>query len=169
MPQLDTRMTKSATASRSAKAAPNLAVYDLDQQIGFRLRLAMQRHTDIFFKNMIFGLTQPQFATLARLLHNGPCSQNDLGRSVALDSASIVGVVSRLKARKLVSVNKDKLDRRRAVIDLTATGRSIVKKAIAKGIIANELTLAALTADERRSLIDLLAKVAVGGDNPTEG
>jgi MarR family transcriptional regulator, lower aerobic nicotinate degradation pathway regulator len=157
-------MARNSAAPRAAKASPEFAVYDLDDQIGFRLRLAMQRHTDIFFKNMVFGLTQPQFATLARLLSSGPCSQNDLGRTVALDSASMVGVISRLKARKLVSVSKDKQDRRRAVIDLTATGRSVVLKAIAKGIVANDLTLAALSPDERKALIEFLRKVAIGDE-----
>jgi MarR family transcriptional regulator, lower aerobic nicotinate degradation pathway regulator len=158
-------MTRSAAVPRSTKAVPEIAAYNLDQQIGFRLRLAMQRHTDIFFKNMVFGLTQPQFATLARLLASGACSQNDLGRSVALDSASMVGVVSRLKARKLVSVSKDKQDRRRAVINLTTTGRSVVRKAIAKGVLANDLTLAALSIENRKILIDLLKEVAAGDES----
>jgi MarR family transcriptional regulator, lower aerobic nicotinate degradation pathway regulator len=128
--------------------------YHLDQQIGFRLRLAMQRHTDIFFKNMVFGLTQPQFAALARLYTTGACSQNHLGRSIGLDSASIVGVVSRLKARKLISVSKDKEDRRRIII----------AKAIQKGALANELTLAPLTNEQRKTLIALLGQIAPSDD-----
>ena len=138
--------------------------YHLDQQIGFRLRLAMQRHTDIFFKNMVFGLTQPQFAALARLYTTGACSQNHLGRSIGLDSASIVGVVSRLKARKLISVSKDKEDRRRIVIGLTASGRIIIAKAIQKGALANELTLAPLTNEQRKTLIALLGQIAPSDD-----
>lgn len=134
--------------------------YDIDEQIGFRLRLAMQRHTDLFFKNMVFGLTQHQLAALARLLETGPCSQNHLGRLISLDSASMVGVISRLKARGLISVVKDKKDRRRALINLTASGRTVVKKAIVRGIAANELTLAPLSDRERRTLIGLLKKLA---------
>jgi len=155
---------KSAKISLRSTGAPGS--YDLDEQIGFRLRLAMQRHTDIFFKNMAFGLTQPQFAALARLNATGPCSQNHLGRSVALDSASIVGVVSRLKARKLISVSKDKEDRRRIVIDLTASGRVIINSAIQKGALANELTLAPLTNEERKKLICLLKKIAAWEEIP---
>jgi MarR family transcriptional regulator, lower aerobic nicotinate degradation pathway regulator len=157
--------------SKAARLLPREKVdspeaYDLDRQIGFRLRLAMQRHTDIFFKNMAFGLTQPQFAALARLYTTGACSQNHLGRSVALDSASIVGVVSRLKSRKLISTSKDKEDRRRIVIELTASGRATIVKAIEKGILANELTLAPLTNEQRKILINLLSKIAPSEDVP---
>jgi MarR family transcriptional regulator, lower aerobic nicotinate degradation pathway regulator len=152
---------KSKTARLVPERTKDLSqTYNLDQQIGFRLRLAMQRHTELFFKNMVFNLTQPQFAALARLYRAGPCSQNHLGRSIALDSASIVGVVSRLKSRKLISASKDKEDRRRIVIDLTAGGRAIIAEAIKKGSLANELTLAPLTSAERKTLIDLLGKIA---------
>lgn len=154
--------------TKAAKLTPEKSdasgAYNLDQQIGFRLRLAMQRHTDLFFKNMVFGLTQPQFAALARLYTTGACSQNHLGRSIGLDSASIVGVVSRLKARKLISVSKDKEDRRRIVIDLTASGRAIIVKAIQKGSLANELTLAPLTNEQRKTLISLLGQIAPSED-----
>jgi DNA-binding MarR family transcriptional regulator len=154
--------TKATKLAHEKSGLPG--AYNLDQQIGFRLRLAMQRHTDIFFKNMVFGLTQPQFAALARLYTAGACSQNHLGRSIALDSASIVGVVSRLKARKLISVSKDKEDRRRIVIDLTASGSIIIAKAIQKGSLANELTLAPLTNEQRKTLIGLLSQIAPSED-----
>ena len=121
--------------------AGNASSYDLDNQIGFRLRLAMQKHTDIFFKNMDVGLTQAQFAAMARLQTTGACSQNKLGRSVGLDTASMVGVIRRLKARKLISIVKNKEDRRRVIIDLTASGRALVVKAIEMGTKANEQTL----------------------------
>ena len=42
--------------------------YVLDEQVGFLMRVAMQRHTAIFMSRMIAGLTQMQFAALAKLL-----------------------------------------------------------------------------------------------------
>ena len=41
--------------------------YVLDEQIGFLLRVAMQNHTAIFTSQMVEGLTQTQFASLAKL------------------------------------------------------------------------------------------------------
>jgi DNA-binding MarR family transcriptional regulator len=142
--------------------AGNASSYDLDNQIGFRLRLAMQKHTDIFFKNMDVGLTQAQFAAMARLQTTGACSQNKLGRSVGLDTASMVGVIRRLKARKLISIVKNKEDRRRVIIDLTASGRALVVKAIEMGTKANEQTLSPLTLAQRKQLISLLSLLVAG-------
>jgi len=149
--------------------AENASSYDLDNQVGFRLRLAMQKHTDIFFKNMDLGLTQAQFATMARLQATGACSQNQLGRSVGLDTASMVGVIRRLKARKLISIIKNKEDRRRVIIDLTASGDALIQKAIKMGVRANEQTLAPLTPSQRKQLISLLGLlVSSDEDTPEE-
>ena len=70
--------------------------YVLDEQVGFLMRVAMQRHTSIFTSRMIEALTQTQFAALAKLYEVGPCSQNHLGRLIYLDAATIKGVVDRL-------------------------------------------------------------------------
>lgn len=147
---------KRAKASGSGKSVKG---YDLDRQVGYRLRLAMQRHTEIFFETMDYGLTQPQFAALARLHMTGPCSQNELGRMVALDSATIVGVVSRLETRGLVCGVRSLEDRRRVIISLTDEGRKLIKNALAAGMKANELTLAPLSQDEQEQLIALLQKL----------
>src|SRR3569833_3756964 len=53
--------------------------YQLDEQAGFLMRVAMQRHTSIFTAHMVEGLTQTQFAALAKLHEVGACSQNHLG------------------------------------------------------------------------------------------
>ena len=91
----------------------------LDEQVGFLLRVAMQRHTAIFMSQMIAGLTQTQFAALAKLHEVGPCSQNHLGRLIYLDAATIKGVVDRLAARRLITTLADPHDRRRRAIALT--------------------------------------------------
>lgn len=134
--------------------------YALDEQIGFRLRLAMQRHTAIFFSHMDMGLTQTQFAVLARLWESGKCSQNELGRSAAIDSATILGVVQRLQSAGLVATEPHPSDRRRHLVSLTAQGRKAVDAAIAKAQQSNAETLAPLTAEEQSVLIDLLGKLS---------
>tara|TARA_R110002072_G_scaffold44884_19_gene125216 strand:- start:228 stop:674 length:447 start_codon:yes stop_codon:yes gene_type:complete len=134
--------------------------YALDEQIGFRLRLALQRHTAIFFAHMDLGLTQTQFAVLARLWESGECSQNELGRSAAIDSATIWGVVQRLQAAGLVATKPHPSDKRRRMVSLTTLGRTTMETAIAKAQRSNEETLAPLTAAERKSLIALLSKLS---------
>lgn len=89
------RREKLKIVAPSADAAGH-DYYVLDEQIGFLLRVAMQRHTSIFTGRMVEGLTQTQFAALAKLYEVGPCSQNQLGRLIYLDAATIKGVVDRL-------------------------------------------------------------------------
>ena len=67
---------------RKAPPSPARKRYVLNEQVGFLLRVAMQRHTTIFTSRMIEELTQTQFAALAKLLEAGPCSQNHLGRLI---------------------------------------------------------------------------------------
>src|SRR6202790_1335114 len=104
--------------------------YVLDEQVGFLMRVAMQRHTTIFMSHMVDGLTQPQFAALAKLLDVGPCSQNHLGRLIYLDAATIKGVIDRLGLRGFVTTGSDPNDRRRRAVSLTEKGAHIMEAAI---------------------------------------
>ena len=134
--------------------------YVLDEQIGFLLRVAMQRHTSIFTSRMIEGLTQTQFAALSKLHEVGPCSQNHLGRLIFLDAATIKGVVDRLGARGFVTALNDPKDRRRRAVALTERGRQVTEAAIKVAAEITAATLAPLTADEQRTLARLLKKLA---------
>ena len=78
------------------------AAYVLDDQIGFLMRKAQQRHLALFAALMVEGLTAQQFATLAKLAEIGPSSQNALGRATAMDNSTMNGVVGRLRERGLV-------------------------------------------------------------------
>ena len=134
--------------------------YMLDEQVGFQLRVAMQRHTSIFMARMIEGLTQTQFAALAKLCEVGPCSQDHLGRLIYLDAATIKGVVDRLAGRGFVTALHDPKDRRRRAVTLTERGRKVTETA---QLVAAEIaaaTLAALTEEERRLVMRLLKKLA---------
>src|SRR5580693_7661554 len=116
--------------SKPKALSPLRKRYVLNEQVGFLLRVAMQRHTAIFTGRMVEELTQTQFAALAKLLEAGPCSQNHLGRLIYLDAATIKGVVDRLRARGLVSTAGDAKDRRRRAVALTPAGRRVTAAAI---------------------------------------
>jgi len=146
------------TAGRKLAVVEDDRTYRLDGQIGFLLRKANQRHVAIFAKH-ISDLTPPQFATLAKLDEVGPTSQNQLGAMVAMDAATIKGVIDRLKARKLVGLTPDREDRRRVVVSLTEEGRSIVGGLLAAAATITEETLAPLNGREAATLLRLLAKL----------
>ncbi len=133
--------------------------YVLDEQAGFLMRVAMQRHTSIFMSRMIEGLTQTQFAALAKLHEVGPCSQNHLGRLIYLDAATIKGVVDRLHLRGFVTALNDLKDRRRRAVALTERGRQVTEAAMLVAAEITAATLAPLTADEQRTVAKLLRKL----------
>jgi len=133
--------------------------YVLDDQVGFLMRVAMQRHTSIFTSRMIEGLTQTQFAALAKLYEVGPCSQNHLGRLIYLDAATIKGVVDRLHLRGFVTALSDPKDRRRRAVALTERGRQATEAAMLVAAEITASTLTQLTADEQRQVTRLLRKL----------
>lgn len=144
---------------RPATVATPANDYALDDQPGFLLRVALKTHTAFLTARMIEGLTAPQFSTLAKLLEVGPCSQNHLGRLIHYDSATITGVINRLKIRGLIGSVVDPVDRRRVAIDLTEKGRVVATDAIARIREISRDTFSALTTAEREILVALLKKV----------
>lgn len=134
--------------------------YKLDEQIGFLLRKAYQRNSTIFADLVPGKLTPTQFSVMHRLAEEGPMSQNQLGRSVAMDGATTKGVVDRLIARDLLTTNPDPDDRRRHLVSLTDQGILLVDDATQSAIRISAETLAPLRERERETLLRLLAKIA---------
>jgi DNA-binding MarR family transcriptional regulator len=133
--------------------------YHLQEQIGFVLRKAHQRHVSIFASH-IADLTPPQFAALAKLHDIGETSQNQLGQLIAMDAATVKGVIDRLKARGLVALSRHEGDKRRLLVSLTSQGRGAVLSLIPKAQAITEETLAPLSSKEAASLLKLLAKIS---------
>jgi MarR family transcriptional regulator, lower aerobic nicotinate degradation pathway regulator len=133
--------------------------YVMEDQVGFLMRVAMQRHTSIFTSRMVGGLTQTQWAALAKLAEVGTCSQNHLGRLIYLDAATIKGVVDRLRIRKLVTVQDNPKDRRRSMIALTRAGRRVAEEAVAVAHQITAETLVPLKRVEQRQVVRLLQKL----------
>ena len=133
--------------------------YLLDEQVGFLMRVAVQRHTSIFTSRMVEGLTQTQFAALAKLFEVGPCSQNHLGRLIYLDAATIKGVVDRLVKRGAVQVDRNPTDARLIIVSLTPAGRDLADRSLSPARAVTEATLTPLSAGDRRTLLALLRRL----------
>jgi DNA-binding MarR family transcriptional regulator len=132
--------------------------YDLDAQVGFNLRRANQRHVAVFARH-VGGLTPTQFAALARLYELGGLSQNRLGRLTAMDSATIKGVVERLRDKGMVTQKPDANDQRLRLVVLTAKGRSVFERARVQALAAREETVSPLSPEEIATFEALLAKL----------
>ncbi|MEO5326456.1 MarR family winged helix-turn-helix transcriptional regulator [Mesorhizobium sp. CC13] len=133
--------------------------YRLQDQVGFILRKAHQRHVAIFAAH-IADLTPPQFAALAKLRDVGETSQNQLGALIAMDAATVKGVIDRLAARGLVRLSKHEIDKRRLQVRLTEEGRRSVEELVPLAQKITEETLAPLSPKDAATLVALLAKIS---------
>jgi DNA-binding MarR family transcriptional regulator len=143
------------TAAESAEEP-----YLLDEQIGFVLRRANQRHVAIFAEAIgELGLTPTQFSALVKIRDEGQVAQNRLGRLTSMDPANILGVVQRLLQRGLVDRQPAPDDLRSTLLRLTPPGEALVAAAIPRAKEATERTLRPLTPAKRRELLRLLEKL----------
>jgi DNA-binding MarR family transcriptional regulator len=132
----------------------------LEEHVGFLLRKAHQRHAAIFLETASkAGLTPTQFAALCKTAEVGKVTQNHLGRMVAMDPATIQGVVRRLTARGLLARTHDPMDRRTAVLAATEAGLELIGDAVASARRAHDTALAPLSDDERQVFLTLLQKM----------
>ena len=132
--------------------------YQLEAQIGYKLRLANQRHLEIF-SQLITDFTPTQFSVLVRLDDVGAVSQNQLGRLVGMDAATTKGVVNRLVDKGLVKTRPDGADMRRLVISLTDQGVDALAKTVPMAHRITTETTAKLTRREAARLCALLDKL----------
>jgi DNA-binding MarR family transcriptional regulator len=138
-----------------------VGTYVLEDQVGFLLRRVHQHATEVF--NVVmdgFDITPTQFAALAKLHDLGPTSQNQLGRLIAMDPATMYGVAGRLAKRGLLQQAPDANDARLTVLSLSADGRALVEAMKARGVEVSRRTLERLDPDEAATLCRLLAKMA---------
>jgi DNA-binding MarR family transcriptional regulator len=152
----------SADASAAVGSPPAPAGegdYRLEEQVGFLLRRASQRHVAIFAEHLGEEVTPTRWAVLAKLYETGPSSQNRLGRLTAMDAATIKGVVDRLIERGLIETQPDPADARRRVIALSQAGRRLVERSLEQAHAVTRETLRPLTVGEREALVQLLRKL----------
>jgi DNA-binding MarR family transcriptional regulator len=102
-----------------------------------------------------------EFALLARLAELGPSSQRELGERLRKDPADMVRLLDAAQERGLVRRDADPGDRRRRVVTLTPDGeRELAAKRETAAGVQDEL-LAPLSAEERRTLHQLLLRLVV--------
>lgn len=89
------------------------------------------RATDIYSRQLAksTGLTAPQLLLLQTVDKNGAISIGEIALSMSLSQATVTTIVDRLASRNLVVRERSEVDRRKVMIDLTDSARTIVKTA----------------------------------------
>ncbi len=144
--------------TEAADSQDQTAPYQLEDQVGFKLRLANQRHLEIFNRRMP-DITPTQFAVLAKLRNEVKISQNQLGRLVGMDAATTKGVVDRLRKKGLVKSCPSETDMRRLEISLTEAGIAFAAEAVSTAHEISAETVSNLTPREVDRLLTLLDKL----------
>jgi len=117
----------------------------------------------------VSGLSPRHAGVLARLAHAGPTSQQDLIDALAVDASALVTILNDLERDGLLERRRDPADRRRHIVEITATGRKTscaVESAIAD---AEREAFGDLDADEIEQLQSLLARVRIRGTSDVCG
>jgi MarR family transcriptional regulator, lower aerobic nicotinate degradation pathway regulator len=109
------------------------------------------------------GLRARHLVALTHLKDHGPSPQQTLIEVLGLDASNLVALLNELEDANLIVRRRDRADRRRGIIELSADGeRVLIEVDLALAAVDDEI-LASLSADERATLNDLLARAGASG------
>ena len=104
----------------------------------------------------LLGMTLRQFVMLSTLRSRTPAPQQELCEVLWLDANNCVLLLNELETAGLVRRERDPLDRRRHVVELTAAGRAALERAEDAQESLEDEVFAGLSADDRATLRRLL-------------
>ena len=105
------------------------------------------------------GVRKYHFRVLVALQDDGPLSQADLGRRLAIDRSDMAAVAAELEQRDWIARTRDDRDRRRNVVTITPAGAEALARMDAAIVEAQDALLAPLTKAERQQLTTLLTRL----------
>jgi DNA-binding MarR family transcriptional regulator len=106
----------------------------------------------------LIGIRLKQFIALDYLREQGGTTQQQLGDTLHLDKNNCVILLNDLEEDGYVARRRDPTDRRRHLVEMTPEGEKAVEEAEEKLETLEDEVIGALTAQERATLRDLLAK-----------
>lgn len=124
----------------------------------------LARATDSIFGRMAAqlesqGLTPGQFGVLEALLHLGPMCQHTLAEKLLRSGGNITLVVDNLEKHGWVRRERQKADRRKILIHLTAGGRQLISWVFPLHAKAIEKEMSCLDAREQEALRRICRKL----------
>jgi DNA-binding MarR family transcriptional regulator len=114
------------------------------------------------------GMQLRHLVALTFLRDHEACPQQELGDAFCMDANNVVLLLNELEDIGYATRQRDPLDRRRHVVQLTAMGRSALEVAERAQEMVEDDVLRALDAEDRRILWQLLTR-ALRGVEPADG
>ncbi|MBV9449279.1 MAG: MarR family transcriptional regulator [Streptosporangiaceae bacterium] len=127
-----------------------------------QVELAIRSHLDDMFRPI--GLTALQYTALTVLERHADMSSAQLARHSFVTAQSMADMITALEGRGLIERHRDRADRRRLVVALTAEGRDLLDRFRDEVSALEARMVTGLTQDEisslRRSLHQCHANLA---------
>jgi DNA-binding MarR family transcriptional regulator len=114
------------------------------------------------------GLTEPQYQALKVMAKNGAVVMRKISDDMLVTPANVTGIVDRLEQKGLIKRTARLGDRRATVIELTPGGLAVQKRVASRYREFVQRAVGALTADEQRSLRNLLEKLQLEMSRQTQ-
>lgn len=160
-------MTRTITRSDGI-GADTTRLQELYRRPGFMIRRCHQIAVSVFANECReVDLTTTQYGILFVLSHYPGIDQISLARLLSLDRSTTGMVVARLEERGLLRRTTDARDKRKRVLHLTPAAEKLLVRVQSDVRRAQERLLAPFTAAERKTLLDLLARL-IDADQPQD-
>lgn len=143
-----------------------MEVVDLAAQPGPLIRRLQSLHVSIFASVLGSDVTSPQFGLLCVVAAGGTVDQGDALVEANLDRSTGADVAARLHRRGLLLQEVDPADSRRRLLSLTRDGEELLERLMPNAAVVGDRLLSPLDETERRTLMDLMAKVVAEWDDP---
>jgi DNA-binding MarR family transcriptional regulator len=114
------------------------------------------------------GLRPRHLIALQLLNQRGPANQHGLAEALSLDPSNVVGLLNELEERGLITRRRDRADRRRHIVELSALGEDELALAYARLRDVEDDLLGVLSPAERATLYDLLVRAVGAKSSPCE-
>ena len=109
------------------------------------------------------GLRARHMVALTHLSEHGSSAQQSLGEALGLDASNLVALLNELEDAELIIRSRDRADRRRGIICLSEEGERVLGVVDCALAGVDDEMLSALSADERATLNELLARAGAAG------
>ncbi|MBA2522220.1 MAG: MarR family transcriptional regulator [Solirubrobacterales bacterium] len=133
----------------------------LAQRVGYLFAKLHQRwvgESVVVLRDAGLGLSGLHFGALSVVESAGPISQQTLGDLLGKDRTTVVAIVDELEAESLIERRRNPDDRRAYALEVTAKGHGWLDRARPVLHAAEDDLLAALSADEREALLEMLQR-----------
>jgi DNA-binding MarR family transcriptional regulator len=134
----------------------------LESLMGYNARRATLAIMDSFFRQMaVYGLRPVDFSVLSLIAHNPGITSRQLCSALAIQPPNLVGIISQLQKRDLITRRPHPRDGRAMGLHLTTEGKKMIRQAEVTASELEETATARLSAAERKTLMQLLKKIYI--------